>query len=69
MLVGNNKLKLDFYDECQRNAVYVYGALKVHKITHAVEQNKATLKFNCNSKSVNSFHNISSSTETSLIAG
>ena len=59
IFVGNGELKLDLYDECRKNAVYVYGALKVHKITHAVEKNKANLQFYDNSKSLNSFHNIS----------
>ena len=69
MFVGNDELKLDLYDECWKNSVYMYGTLKVHKITHAVEKNKAILQFYCSSKCVNSFHNISFSIETSPIDG
>ena len=69
MFVGNDELKLDLYDECRKNAIYVHGTLKVHNITRAVEKSKATLQFYYISKSVNSFHNISFSIETSPIIG
>ena len=53
MFVGNDWLKLYLHNECRKNEVYVYGTLKVHKITCIVEKNKATLQFYYNSKSVN----------------
>ena len=45
IFVDNENLQLSFHEECRANAVYIYGALKVHFVDRIISEMKCDLKF------------------------